>query len=100
MPTAWSASARTALRKDPTTTRQEVPMKHRFARLSVGGMCIALLAGVVTPAAASASTITDKKAQAERLQQQIDANGEKISMLAERYDAAKLSLDTATSKII
>ena len=74
-------------------------MKHRFARLAVGGMCIAVLGGVVTPAAASASTITDKKAQAESLQQEIDANGEKISMLAERYDAAKLSLDAATSKI-
>lgn len=74
-------------------------MKHRFARLAIGGMCIAVLVGALAPAAASGSTIGDKRAQAQRLQHAIDANGEKISMLAERYDAAKISLDAATSKI-
>lgn len=74
-------------------------MKHRFARLAIGGMCIALLAGTSVPAVASAATVGDKKAQALRLQQEIDANGEKISMLAERYDAAKIDLDAATTKI-
>ena len=74
-------------------------MKHRFARLAIGGMCIAVLASGLAPAAASGSTINDKKAQAKRLQQEIEANGEKISMLAERYDAAKISLDAASSKI-
>ena len=74
-------------------------MKHRFARLAVGGMCIAVLTGVLAPATASGSIIDDKKAQAQRLQQEIDANGEKISLLAERYNAAKISLDAATSKI-
>jgi peptidoglycan DL-endopeptidase CwlO len=74
-------------------------MKHRFARLAIGGMCLAVLGGGLTPAAASGATINDKKAQAKRLQQEIEANGEQISMLAERYDAAKISLDDATSKI-
>lgn len=74
-------------------------MKHRFVRLAVVGMCIAVLAGLAAPEMASASTMNDKKAQAEQLQREIDVNGEKISMLAERYDAAKLSLDTATAKI-
>ena len=75
-------------------------MKHRFARLAIGVMCVALLGGAFAPATASASTIDDKKAQAQKLQQRIDANGEKISMLAERYDAAKLLLDSATANIL
>jgi len=70
-------------------------MKLRFARLIVSSVCIAFLAGALVPSAASASTIDDQRAEAQRLQQQIDANGEKISMLAERYDAAELRLDTA-----
>ncbi len=74
-------------------------MKHRFARLAIAGMCIAGLTGLAAPATASASTVNDKKAEAARLQQAIDTNGEKISMLAERYDAAKLSLDAETAKI-
>lgn len=99
VPTFWSASARTALRKDPTTTRQEVPMKHRFARLALGGLCIAVLAGPLAAASATASTVSDKKVEAARLQHEIEVNGEKISMLAERYDAAKLNLDSATRRI-
>ena len=75
-------------------------MKHRFARLAFGGMCLALLAGALVPTAASASTMNDKQAQAQRLQREIDANGEKISMLAERFNEAKLRLDAATSKIV
>ncbi len=76
-------------------------MKHRVARLASFGMCVAVLGVLAAPAtaSASASTINDKKSQAEHLQREIDANGEKISMLAERYDAAKLGLDAATAKI-
>jgi cell wall-associated NlpC family hydrolase len=74
-------------------------MKHRFARLAIGGMCVALLAGALAPAVASATSVGDKRARAQRLQREIDANGEKISMLAERYDAAKIDLDAATTKI-
>ncbi len=75
-------------------------MKHRFARFAVGGMCLAVLAGGLVPEIASASTIGDKKAQARKLQQEIDANGEKISMLAERYDAVKIDFDAATANIV
>ena len=74
-------------------------MKHRFARLAVSGVCIALVGGLVGTATASASKIDDKQAQAEQLQREIDANGEKISTLAERYDGARLRLDDAQRKI-
>jgi cell wall-associated NlpC family hydrolase len=75
-------------------------MKHRFARFAIGGMCLARLAGALVPTTASASTISDKKARAQELQEEIDANGEKISMLAERYNEAKLRLGAATTKIV
>jgi peptidoglycan hydrolase CwlO-like protein len=74
-------------------------MKHRFARLAIGGLCIGVLAGTLAPVTASASTLGDKKAEAQWLQHAIEVNGEKISMLAERYDAAQLDLDSATAKI-
>lgn len=74
-------------------------MKHRFARLAVLGMCIALVGGLVGASTASASKIDDKKAEAAQLQREIDANGEQISMLAERYDGAQLRLDAAQQNI-
>ena len=74
-------------------------MKQRFARLALAGACVAIAAGGLLPSAAGASTIADKKAQAQQLQAEIDANGEKISMLAERYDGAKIALDAATRSI-
>ena len=54
-------------------------MKHRFARLATSGVCIALVGGALTTAVASASPINDKKAQAQELQAQIEANGETVS---------------------
>ena len=74
-------------------------MKQRFARLTLAAACIAILAGALLPSAASGSTITDKKAQAQQLKAEIDANGEKISMLAEKYNGAQIALDAATRSI-
>src|SRR5262245_30510009 len=75
-------------------------MKHRFARLMISGVCLSLVAGAFTPAfGQTSSSLEAKRAEATRLQQQIDANGEKISALAERYDQARLDLDTATKHI-
>lgn len=42
---------------------------------------------------AVASPLTDKQAQAVRLQAQIDANGRRISALAEQYNGARYRLD-------
>ncbi|MDQ1510622.1 MAG: peptidoglycan DL-endopeptidase CwlO [Actinomycetota bacterium] len=74
-------------------------MKQRFARLTLAGACIAILAGALLPSAASGSTITDKKAQAQQLKAEIDANGEKISILAEKYNGAQIALDAVTRSI-
>jgi cell wall-associated NlpC family hydrolase len=74
-------------------------MKHRLARLSVLGACIALAVSLVITTSAGASNIDDKRAQAQELQRQIDANGEQISMLAERYDGARIRLDDAQRNI-
>jgi cell wall-associated NlpC family hydrolase len=74
-------------------------MKQRFARLTLAGACIALIAGSLLPSAASGATVADKKAQAQQLKAEIDANGEKISMLAEQYNGAQIALDEATRSI-
>jgi len=68
-------------------------MKQRFARLTLAGACIALVAGSLLPSAASGATVADKKAQAQQLMAEIDANGEKISMLAEQYNGAQIALE-------
>ncbi len=74
-------------------------MKHRFARLAAAGMGIALIVSLLSVATAGASPVDDKRAQATKLQRDIEANGEKISMFAEHYDEAKLRLDDATTNI-
>jgi len=48
---------------------------------------------------AGATPIDDKRAQAAAIQSQIDANGERISALAEQYNAAQLRLDEAEQAI-
>lgn len=66
----------------------------------------ALLAGVlvVAPLAAGAgragaSPIDDKRAEARRLQSEIDATGDRISALGERYDGAVLAVQRARRAI-
>jgi cell wall-associated NlpC family hydrolase len=54
---------------------------------------------VSTISAASATPVDDKRAQAQRLQQQIDANGDRIAALAERYHGATLAYEQATAAI-
>ncbi len=74
-------------------------MKQRFARMTLMGVCIAMLAGAFVPSLASGATIADKVAQARQLKAEIDANGEKISILAEQYNGAKIALDAVTRSI-
>ena len=74
-------------------------MKRRFARLTLAGVCIAMLGGGLAPSAASGATVADKVAQARQLKAEIDANGEKISILAERYNGAQIALAAATRSI-
>jgi hypothetical protein len=96
-----STTARTSAPQGPTTgsTPRESPHEAPISRLATVGAGVILVAAVLSVATASASPVEDKKAQAEKLQQEIDANGEKISMLAERYNEAKLRVDDATKNI-
>ncbi len=66
-------------------------------------LALALTVGALTPVVAgpaSAQTIDDKRAEASRLQDSIDANGERISILTEDYNEARLKIDEATAGIV
>jgi cell wall-associated NlpC family hydrolase len=64
---------------------------------------VALAVGVLSFMAAvpplQASPITDKQAQARRLQAEIDATGNRIAALGEKYDGAMLAVDQAARAI-
>lgn len=75
-------------------------MKHRFAGLAIGGMCVALFGAVLSPLAAQGSPVDDKRAQAAQLQTEIDANGDRIAALGEQYNGARLEYDKATARIL
>lgn len=73
-------------------------MNLRAARTAP--LIIAALAVTLVPVAvARAAPIDDKRAEAQKLQAQIDANGDRIAALGERYDGAKLRLDDANRAI-
>lgn len=74
-------------------------MKRRFAPLIA--VCIAMSTSLVALATTSggAAPIDSKRAEAVRLQQQIDANGMRISSLGEQYNGAQLAYDQAGTKI-
>ena len=74
-------------------------MKHRFARLTTAVLCCTAVTTGGVAATATGSPIDDKRAEAQRLQQQIDANGMKISSLGEQYNGAQIALDEATGRI-
>ena len=78
---------------------RKVPMKHRFARLSTSVVCCTVLTVGAVATTATGSPIDDKRAEAQRLQQQIDANGMRISSLGEQYNGAQVALDEATARI-
>lgn len=61
---------------------------------------VTLAALFVVPSVASGSPVDDKRAQAARLQDQIDANGEQISALGEQYNGARLELTEANAAIV
>jgi len=81
------------MRRPPTATAP-----RRRITLPVLALVTALAAGLAAPAV-GAPSVSDKRAEAARIQAEIDANGERISMLAEKYNEARLRLDDAESEI-
>jgi cell wall-associated NlpC family hydrolase len=74
-------------------------MKHRFARPVIGLVAMAVVTGALAPSVASSSPLEDKKAQAQQLQRQIEANGNRIAALGEQYNGALIAYDQATAGI-
>jgi len=70
-------------------------MRPTAIRSTAITMLATLALGVAGSAYAGATPIDDKRAQAKAIQDQIDANGEKISTLAEAYNGAQYHLEQA-----
>lgn len=74
-------------------------MTHHMRPTAIRSTAIAVLVvvalGAASSAYAGATPIDDKQAQAKAIQDQIDANGEKISALSEAYDGAQYHLEQA-----
>lgn len=72
---------------------------HRHAwRLLAALVAVGLVAGAALPSA-SADAVSDKRAQAQALSDQIDALGRKESALSEQYDAAVLASQSTAAKV-
>jgi cell wall-associated NlpC family hydrolase len=72
------------------------PQNRRRLGVIVG---IALLVPIFAGAPSSASPIDDKKAEAARLQSQLDAEGNKVSLAAEHYNQARLKVGQVNAAV-
>src|SRR5436853_5539907 len=68
-------------------------------RFSVVAVSATLLLGAFGPMRASGTTLDDKKAQAEQLQNEIDQNGNKIAALSEEYNGAVYDYQKAEAAV-
>ncbi|MEA2685984.1 MAG: peptidoglycan DL-endopeptidase CwlO, partial [Actinomycetota bacterium] len=66
------------------------PRHRRLLGVLVG---FALMLPILGEPLATAAPIDDKRAEAARLQDELDAQGEQVSILAERYNRARIKLD-------
>ena len=72
------------------------PRHRRRLGVLVG---IALLTPVAAPTTAVADPADDKRAEAARIQSQLEEQGEKVSVAAERYNRAQLQLERVEASI-
>ncbi|MCA1692312.1 MAG: NlpC/P60 family protein [Actinobacteria bacterium] len=72
------------------------PRHRRRLGVLVG---IALLTPLAAPTWAGGDPVDDKKAEAARIQNQLDAQGEKVSIAAERYNRAQIRLAELQSNL-
>lgn len=70
--------------------------RHRRLGVLVG---IALLLPIVTATASSADPLAEKKAEAAKIQEQLDKQGEKVSILAERSNRARIKVSEVETSI-
>ena len=71
----------------------------RFIPLVASVITIGTMVSVAGSTPIAAAPIDSKRAEATRLQQQIDANGMRISTLGEQYNGAQLAFEQAGVKI-
>jgi cell wall-associated NlpC family hydrolase len=72
------------------------PRHRRLLGVFVG---FALMLPVLGQPLASAAPIDDKRAEAARLQDQLEAQGEQVSIAAERYNRARLKVDEVDASV-
>lgn len=78
----------------PPAAARRLRKPSRRAALPVLGLVVVLAAALTAPAV-GAPSLSDKQAEAARIQAEIEANGMRISSLAEQYNQARLRLDRA-----
>ena len=69
------------------------------SKVLVGAVCLAVLGLVVAPTASEGASIAQKRKQAERLRESIDATATKIELLNEDYLDAQVRLNKLTKKV-
>ena len=74
-------------------------MKHRFALLATAVACSTSLAVGAIASVAVGSPVENKRAEAQRLQAQIDANDRELVTLSERFNGATLHFNEAQAAI-
>ncbi len=68
-------------------------------RAPLVALIVALTFGALTPLRASGATIESKKAEAARLEADIQANGDRIAALGEQYNGAVLAYEDAQNAV-
>ena len=96
MPEFASAPSR-PLPCHPIVTDQKA--LFRRARQLTALMAVALMTTLLTSAGAGADPIASKRAEAARLASQLDAENKRLTVLAERVDAARLKADQVGSSL-
>lgn len=80
----------------PLPMEQRSPRtRHRLLGLLLAAAAVAT---VLAPATAGADVIADKRAEASRLASQLEAQGRQISILAERFNQARLKAEDLAAK--
>src|SRR5262245_66363324 len=75
------------------------PLVVHRARALLLVVVIVVGAGLLSPTRAHGTPIDDKRAEAARLTQQINANGDRISALGEQFNEAQIKVDAAKASI-
>ena len=71
----------------------------KSSRIASTLLAVGLAAGFVAPLAGRAAPVDDLRTRAAQIQDQIEANGARISAIAEEYNGARLRLDSSRAAV-